>query len=55
MLFQYVNHNDDTVVEIEASDILEADKLYFEKTKIQVAKAGWIGCQIIKTPEKEKQ
>jgi hypothetical protein len=46
--YSYNNHKTNESIEIEATDILEADKKYFKLTKINVNKAQYIGIQIIK-------
>lgn len=43
--YKYNNHETGEVVEIEAEDILAADKIYMEATGINPAKCVFVGCE----------
>lgn len=50
--FQYWNnqkeYHGELLTEIQAENIISADKQFEEKTKLNPAKNAWIGCTILK-------
>ncbi|MEK6883021.1 MAG: hypothetical protein AABY22_25580 [Nanoarchaeota archaeon] len=51
MKFKYWNNKDANsivICEIEANDIIEADKKFEERTKLNPVQNPWIGCEIVK-------